>query len=221
MFQPVDVCQRAFLRFDQVFEHRTRCTDGRRRVAIEAESFQRQSAKMPGERFAGRLRIERPAWPPRDQNPPGRYRDFPTAIVGQQAFAGGDAGQFVGQSVSRKARGLKTAGGKIDPGNSGLLAADVVSVGRGIIGGRNHGGQIIARPRVEQGVVGHGAGADDARQLAFDQALGLAWGLRPVRTRRHAGRRRSACPGSFPTGGRENRPSVWRRPLFRDWLAPD
>ena len=39
------------------------------------------------------------------------------------------------------------------------------------IAGR-HRRQVIALPRIQQGVVGHGAGGDDARDFPLDQSLG-------------------------------------------------
>ncbi len=174
MLQSIDVGQRAFLRFDQILEHRAGRPDRRGRLAVEAEPLERQGAKMPGQRLVGRLRGEGPGRPAGDQNPPGRSGDLPAAVVGQQAFGRSDPGQLVGQPIGRKASGLKAARGKIDPGDAGHPATPGrVTVGRRIGRGRHHGGQVVAGPWVEQGIVGDRAGTDDTGQLAFDQPFGL------------------------------------------------
>ena len=80
-------------------------------------------------------------------------------VVGQQAFGRGDAGQLVGQLPRGKPAATNRPGRKLDPGQARRIA-------------RRDGRQEIALARIEQGVVGHGAGRDDPRHLAAHQALG-------------------------------------------------
>ena len=81
------------------------------------------------------------------------------AVVAQQAFGRRDPRQLVGQLPRGKAGRHESARRKLDPGHARRIA-------------RGHGRQEIALARIEQGVVGHGAGRDDPRHLAADEPLG-------------------------------------------------
>ena len=76
-----------------------------------------------------------------------------------QTFGRGDPRQLVGQLPRGETGRHEPAGGKLDPRQPRRIA-------------RRNRRQKIALPRIQQGVVGHGAGRDDPRHLAAHQPLG-------------------------------------------------
>ena len=77
----------------------------------------------------------------------------------QQAFGRRDPRQLIGELPGGKTGRQEAARRKLDPGQPHGVA-------------RRHGRQKVARPRIEQGIVGDGAGRNDARHLAAHQPLG-------------------------------------------------
>ena len=103
-----------------------------------------------------------------------------------QQLARRDARQFVRQRADAQGCKLKCSGGKLSPGDRSLVLILLLRLGgvwRRRIGVfpaalffqpavKDHRRQWIFLPLFQQGVVGQGAGRDDARHIAIDHALG-------------------------------------------------
>ena len=74
---------------------------------------------------------------------------------GDEALGRGDASEFVGQSIRREVGGPKGAGRQVGPGEA-----------KGAANAGDHGRDVVGSPRIEQFVLDHGAGRDDAGDLA-------------------------------------------------------
>ena len=157
----VDVAERRLLCFDEIAQHTAGGPNGGSVAVVETKALQVGRAKMLQQHVASGVGPESPGWPPRQQPILTERAFVKLRFFARQAFGRIDAGQFVADAVERKAGCMKAAGGEVDPSQSGRAL-------------RGHdGGQIVARARVEQGVVRDGSGADDPRHLAPHEALGL------------------------------------------------
>ncbi len=160
--------ERVFLGFDEIIENGPGGAD---RLSIggvvvgESEAFQPGGAKMFCQRLSGVLGRKRPGRPPSEHHAAvavhrrRRQRWRRRRIVAYQTFSRGNARQLVGQLPCGKTGGDESAGRKLDPCQSRWVA-------------RRHGGQKIALARIEEGVVGDGAGRDHSRHLAAHESLG-------------------------------------------------
>ena len=116
---------------------------------VEAEAFEAGGAEMLEPARRGPCRCEnaqagrRVSIMPLGQSVPARQ----LRVFAHQAFGRGDAGQFVGQSRRRESRRPESGRSKARPRPGPPDRR------------RHDGGQIVARARIEQGVVGDGAGA--------------------------------------------------------------
>ena len=154
--------ERAFLRLGQIVQHGPGGADrlGVGRGVAETEAFQAGRAEMLGQHSAGPSAGEKAQAGRRvtiicssscagQRRPPRR----------QQAFGRGDPRQLVGRVAGRETGRQEAARRKLDPRQPHRVA-------------RRHGRQEIALARIQQGIVGDGAGRDDPRHLAADQPFG-------------------------------------------------
>ena len=160
--QPVDVFQRTLLRFREIVEHgpggadRLIVSHGR----VEAKAVEPSHSKMLGQRLAGGVGGKRPVGPLGRHHPLAEIRRQRLGRLAHQALGRGDASHLVQQFASREAGRHETAGRQLHPSQPDRIAG-------------GDGGQIVALARIEQGVVGHRAGADHAGDFTAYEALGL------------------------------------------------
>ena len=150
--------------FGQIVEHGPGRADrlGVGRAVGEAKPFQARGAEVLGERLPGRLPRKRPT--------PGRR------VIIIRSFSRGRGGGVGSVSLSRHSAGAIRANWSANcrresrPRRTGPVESSTQARPAGSPGA--DGRQVIALARIQQGVVGHGAGRDDPRHLAPHQALG-------------------------------------------------
>ena len=161
--QPVDMRQRGLLRFVQIIEHGAGGAD--RLVVGRAVA---RSRSLPGPPC-------RSAWPASaaavssEKAQAGRRvtiirssscRGSGAASSASRHSAGAMRASWSANCAGGKTGGHEPARGQLDPGQPSRLARRATAARK------------VARARIQQGVVGDGAGRDDPRHLALDQPLG-------------------------------------------------